>query len=90
MGDGNLADVAKRNAQTELHLVDVFAGVLAAIHHQVKLHARRTESVGVRDRTADFSRSLGSAISKRVVYDASERIQGGAVYLASGDGAEAA
>ena len=90
MGDGDLADVAERNAQPELHLVDLLAGVLAAVHHQVKLHARRTERVGVGDHAAVAVGGLGIAVGERVVRDRPDRIEGGAPDLTCGDGAEAA
>ena len=91
MGDGDLADVAERNAQTELHLVDVFAATVpAAIHHQVKLHAGRTERVGVGDHAAVAVGGLGIAVGERVVRDRADRVVGGAPDLACGDGAEAA
>ena len=70
MGDGDLADIAERNTQPELHLVDVFAATVpVAIHHQVELYTGRTERVGVGDHAADGGPGgLGIAVGERVVY----------------------
>ena len=86
----DLADVAERNAQPELHLVDLLAGVLAPVHHQVELHACRTERVGVGDHAAVAVGGLGISVDERVVRDCPDRVVGGAPDLACGDGAEAA